>query len=96
MHLVQSMAYVGQQPWHGLGTKLAPRQPLETWAKAAGMDWTIESSDVRFVTGTASIGAIHAFPEQRVLYRSDNKAPLGIVFKTPASAGSRRKVRNAG
>ncbi|MGA3845148.1 DUF932 domain-containing protein [Ralstonia nicotianae] len=79
MHLVQSMAYVGQQPWHGLGTKLAPRQPLETWAKAVGMDWTIESSDVRFVTGTASIGAIHAFPEQRVLYRSDNKAPLGIV-----------------
>lgn len=38
MHLVQSMAYVGQQPWHGIGTRLSDDQPLEVWAKQAGMD----------------------------------------------------------
>ncbi|GAB7535742.1 DUF932 domain-containing protein [Burkholderia sp. 3C] len=79
MHLVQTMAYTGQEPWHGLGHRLAPNQPIEVWADSAGMNWTIESSEVRFVTGAAGIGAIHAFPDQKVLYRSDNKAPLSVV-----------------
>ncbi|WP_454742276.1 DUF932 domain-containing protein [Cupriavidus necator] len=79
MHLVQSMAYVNETPWHGLGNQLAANQPLEVWARQAGMNWTIESSEVRFVSGNAGLGAIHAFPDQRVLYRSDTKAPLSVV-----------------
>jgi phage/plasmid-like protein (TIGR03299 family) len=84
MHLVKSMAYVGETPWHGLGNQLSPRQPIEVWAKQAGMDWTIEASEVRYVAGGSngsgnSIGSIHAFPEQRVLYRSDTKEPLSVV-----------------
>ncbi|MFC5431867.1 DUF932 domain-containing protein [Paraburkholderia denitrificans] len=81
MHLVQSMAYVGQQPWHGLGNPLSPKQPIEVWAKQAGMDWAIEAADVRFVSGNAgtNLGSIHVFPEQKVLYRSDTKAPLSVV-----------------
>ena len=81
MHLVQTMAYVGQTPWHGLGNQLSPRQPVEVWAKQAGMNWQIEETEVRFVSGSAgsSLGSIHAFPEQKVLYRSDTKAPLSVV-----------------
>ncbi|ARK40493.1 DUF932 domain-containing protein [Burkholderia pseudomallei] len=80
MHLVQTMAYVGAEPWHGLGNKLAPKQPLEVWARAAGMDWRIEEAEVRFVAaGNRSLGSIHAFPEQKVLYRSDTKLPLSVV-----------------
>jgi phage/plasmid-like protein (TIGR03299 family) len=79
MHLVQSMAYVNETPWHGLGQKLAPKQPIEVWARQAGMDWTIDSADVRFVAGSGNLGSIHAFPEQRVLYRSDTKEPLSVV-----------------
>jgi len=80
MHLVQTMAYAGEVPWHGLGNSLAPNQPLDVWAKQAGMDWRIESAEVRFVAGAVSgLGSIHAFPEQQVLYRSDTKAPLSVV-----------------
>ncbi|MCX5541475.1 DUF932 domain-containing protein [Paraburkholderia sp. CNPSo 3076] len=80
MHLVQSMAYVNEIPWHGLGNQLSPRQPIEVWQKQAGMDWTIESAEVRYVAGGASnLGSIHAFPEQRVLFRSDTKEPLSVV-----------------
>ena len=79
MHLVQSMAYVGDTPWHGLGNPLARNQSLEVWAKASGMDWKIEESEVRFVAGTSGLGSIHAFPEQKVLYRSDTKAALSVV-----------------
>ena len=37
-HLVSSMAYTGQAPWHKLGNHLPAQQPIEVWAKAAGMD----------------------------------------------------------
>jgi phage/plasmid-like protein (TIGR03299 family) len=81
MHLVQSMAYVGQEPWHGLGNQLSPNQPLEVWQREAGMDWTVESADVRYVAGSDNVGSIHAFPDQKVLYRSDTKAPLSVVSR---------------
>ncbi len=80
-HLVAQMAYVGQEPWHGLGNQLTPGQLLEVWQSEAGMDWTIEKADVRYVAGSDNIGSIHAFPDQKVLYRSDTKAPLSVVSR---------------
>ena len=81
MHLVQSMAYVGHKPWHGLGNQLARQQPIEVWKQQAGMDWQIEESEVRYVTGKRSVGTIQAFPENKVLYRSDTKKPLAVVSR---------------
>lgn len=80
MHLVQTMAYVGETPWHGLGNQLARKQPIEVWERQAGMNWQIEEAPVAFIAGQAgTLGAIHSFPEQKVLYRSDTKAPLSVV-----------------
>lgn len=80
MHLVQTMAYAGETPWHGLGNRLARKQPIEVWARQAGMDWRIEETPVCFMSGQAgTLGAIHSFSEQKVLYRSDTKAPLSVV-----------------
>ena len=52
--LVETMAYTGQTPWHGLGEQLPKKQPIEVWAQAAGMDWQIKESPVHF-----SIDNIH-------------------------------------
>lgn len=76
MHLVQSMAYVGAEPWHGLGHHLQPHQSIDAWQQAAGMDWSIESSPVRFFNGSQTL---RSFPEQQVLHRSDTHAPLAVV-----------------
>lgn len=81
MHLVQSMAYVGEKPWHGLGTQLAPDQSLEVWAQLAGMNWKIETADVHYIAGHPFPGSLQKYPEQKVLYRSDTKAPLSVVSK---------------
>lgn len=81
MHLVETMAYAGETPWHGLGNKLAPQQSIDTWKKQAGMDWQIEQSEVRYISGNTHLGVINTFPEQKVLYRSDTKAPLAVVSK---------------
>jgi len=68
------MAFVGNTPWHGLGQELDQNADIETWRKAAGMDWTIESSPVMF-----EANGMTQFDGQNVLYRSDTKAPLSIV-----------------
>ena len=79
MHLVETMAYQGERPWHGLGNKLDSNQSIDGWKKSAGMDWAIEESEVRYISGQNGIGSINAFPEQKVLYRSDSKRPLAVV-----------------
>lgn len=81
MHLVQTMAYSGTKPWHGLGNRLVAGQPIELWRQSAGMDWVIEESEVRFVTSKSGMHTVDAFPQQKVLYRSDNRAPLAVVSK---------------
>ena len=79
-HLIEHMAYVGDTPWHGLGSALSPNQPLEIWQREAGMNWQIQDSPVHFkADATGHLSTIHSFPEQKVLYRSDTKAPLSVV-----------------
>ena len=79
-HQIENMAYVGQTPWHGLGNQLTPNQPIEVWAKQAGMDWQIESSNVSYMAQNGrGQSIIMPYEEQRVLYRSDTHAPLSVV-----------------
>lgn len=69
-------AYVGDKPWHGLGQQLDEGASLEQWRVAAGMDWRIQRSRVRYAS---EVGAVHTWDDQHVLFRSDTKAPLGLV-----------------
>lgn len=79
-HLVQKMAYVGAEPWHGLGNRLPTKQSIEVWQKAAGMNWQIEETPVRFMADSVgALSCIHSFEEQKVLYRSDSKEALSVV-----------------
>ncbi|POA48298.1 hypothetical protein C1893_10575 [Pseudomonas sp. MPR-ANC1] len=79
-HQIEKMAYVGDTPWHGLGSRLTQKQPVEVWQREAGMDWVIAESPVHFKSDvTGQFGSIHTFPEQKVLYRSDTRAALSVV-----------------
>ena len=76
-HLVESMAYVGQTPWHGLGNALTPKQSIDVWAHQAGMNWEILQTPVCYAPDPADMP--FQFDERCVLYRSDNLAPLSVV-----------------
>jgi phage/plasmid-like protein (TIGR03299 family) len=74
------MAYVGEMPWHGLGENLEKGASIETWMTAAGMDWTIRRSLVRYnTTMDAANPNQQVWKDQHVLSRSDNLEPLSIV-----------------
>lgn len=64
-------------PWHGLGTPMGADATIDQWKRDAGMDWEIGRSRVRYGNETN----FRIIEDQHVLFRSDNKAPLGIVSK---------------
>jgi phage/plasmid-like protein (TIGR03299 family) len=75
-HEVENMAYRQKAPWHGIGTDLPENQSIETWINASGMNFKYLASPVSFFD---DIGNCQTFPEQKVLYRSDNRTPLSVV-----------------
>ena len=77
---VASFVPVSPAPWQDVGQRLPAKQSIETWARAAGMDWRICEAPVNFMSDQAgNLGAIHSFDEHKVLFRSDSQLPLSVV-----------------
>ena len=68
---VASMAFTGETPWHGLGTKLDGPMTAEEAIKAAKLDYTVTKEQLFLADGTPA----PAF----ATVASDTKALLGVV-----------------
>ena len=69
------MAYVNEEPWHGLGQKLSAGSSIDTWIQEAGFDYTIEAAPVQYTTPAG----IRVMDNRTVLYRSDSGENLAVV-----------------
>ena len=69
---VETMFYVREKPWHGLGTLVAEAPASTDALICAGLDWRVEQKDV--YTGNGSL-----IPGYKVNLRSTDNAALGIV-----------------
>lgn len=74
---VEMASLVGTKPWHGLGQELKEGASIDEWIVAAGMDWTVQRGFVRYAVDKD--GAMRSWDDNVVLFRSDNKLPLGLV-----------------
>lgn len=72
------MAYVGEKPWHGLGNELSEGADLDTWTREAGLDWKVQRAKVRYAVDKTAVKLLE-IDDTHVLFRSDSKAPLGVV-----------------
>jgi phage/plasmid-like protein (TIGR03299 family) len=70
-----AIAYVGEKPWHGLGQQLKPGTSLESWLRAAGLDWKLERLPVQYLVH----GQLKTMDDRFVLVRSDTHAGLSVV-----------------
>lgn len=74
-------AYVGEEAWHGLGTKMDAAATIADWEREAGFQWQIKERVA--AANVPAAGDEEAFtiefPERKLLYRSDTRAPLAIV-----------------
>ena len=66
-----------EKPWHGLGQEVDPTADVQTWRKAAGLDWEALRSQVSYYNSVKSAAAL--CDDRHVLYRSDTGTPLSIV-----------------
>lgn len=73
-HMVETMAYAGETPWHGLGVKvpsdLSPAQMLEK----AGLDWSVEK-----IPAFATVDGKKINVNRSALVRSSDHSVLDIV-----------------
>lgn len=70
-----AMAYVGEEPWHGLGEKLPEGQPIEVWIEAARLNWDLQRMPVQYLVN----GALRTMTHRFVLARSDTHEALSVV-----------------
>ena len=52
VHAVENMAFVGDVPWHGLGTSIDQDTPLADIQVAAGLDWEVRLEANHKLDGT--------------------------------------------
>jgi phage/plasmid-like protein (TIGR03299 family) len=72
-------AYVGEPGWHGLGNELELGADLETWARVAGLEHTVEAAPSLYQLPDEDSPRLH---DGRVtLYRSDTGDALANVSK---------------
>lgn len=69
---VETMFYVRETPWHGLGTRVEEAPTSADALRLAGLDWRVEQQPVTLADGTA-------IPGYRANVRSTDKKVLGVV-----------------
>ena len=52
---VETMAYAGELPWHGLGTKVPQDLSTDEFIKQAGLDWTVSKKPMFFMDKNLSL-----------------------------------------
>lgn len=71
-HLVESMMYVRETPWHGLGTKVETAPTSAEALRLAGLDWDVVSRPIFNENGTE-------IPGWKANVRATDNATLGVV-----------------
>lgn len=69
---VAQMAYAGETPWHGLGTKVAADLSPQQIMQQAGLDWTVQKEVLTTASGVE-------LESQKALVRTSDNKVLDIV-----------------
>jgi len=73
-HNVNSMMYVGEKPWHGLGTKVESAVTSAEAITKAGLDYAVEKKPI-YISGGVEV------PNHYATVRTDTNDALGVVGK---------------
>lgn len=75
---IDSMLYVGETPWHGLGVSyIDPPETSDEIIRGAHLDWTVSAAPMN----TDLHGHIDQY---HAIYREDNQKVLGVVNRYPS------------
>jgi phage/plasmid-like protein (TIGR03299 family) len=80
---VQSMAYHGDVPWHGIGTRIPQGVTAEQMIRAAGLDWRVDLRPARGATKINKKGEFSRYEVVRIPRpaKQETEVLLGIVSR---------------
>jgi phage/plasmid-like protein (TIGR03299 family) len=78
--LIETMAYTGEVPWHGLGNAVSPDMTPEQMVEAAGLNWEVHARPIRAFSPESKKFTIPT-DDWRVLVRSSDNAVFGPCGK---------------
>lgn len=82
-HLVETMAYAGDVPWHGLGVNVDPNLGVDDMLVKAGLDWTVSKRQMFALRhakdGTPTEAAIIPTTGYHALVRDSDEHVLDVV-----------------
>lgn len=73
-HLVETMAYAGEVPWHGLGKRVLPDLTPDQMLKEAGLDWSVDR-----IPAYCNIDGSNVAIGRQALVRSSDKKVLTVI-----------------
>lgn len=73
-HEIETMAWAGETPWHGLGKEVLPDLTPAQMLKEAQLDWTVEKKPMYYESNGKKFAT-----DQRALVRSSDNKLLSIV-----------------
>jgi phage/plasmid-like protein (TIGR03299 family) len=71
----KAMAFFGETPWHGLGTRLDNPATAEEAIAPAGLNYDVALTPITTIDG-------QPIPDRRAVVRSDSSSVLGVVGKS--------------
>jgi phage/plasmid-like protein (TIGR03299 family) len=77
-HLIETMAYAGEKPWHNLGSNIDADSSIEQWQVAAGLEWTVSKRPVLFQSNKADFAQM-SFKDKFVLARDSDDRAYSVV-----------------
>ena len=83
-HLIETMAYANEVPWHGLGNNINADSTIEDWQRQSGLDWTVSKRPVMFNAPDhqrMEFGGspLSVFKDKFVLARDTDNTPFSVV-----------------
>ena len=72
-HLLDTMAYAGETPWHGLGATLDRGASIDSWIRMSGLTWNAELQEIALAASGTIIDG------RKAVVRSDNGEVFGLV-----------------
>ena len=78
-HEVETMAYSGQVPWHGLGARVDEDVTAQEMLAAAGLDWKVELLPLQFTTPKGNSVDV---PDRFALVRNTDNRVLTLTGKS--------------
>ena len=78
-HEVEQMAYAGEVPWHGLGTKVPNNISIDDMLEQSGLNWTVSKQDMYWLNKSEEFNISSLISDKQLLIRDTDNMQLDVV-----------------